>query len=118
MRERKRKKEEQEVEEEEERLRKEREARERQDEMTLGSSTIKIKTKTEINFFLFPGETRDQIAIYSSKLEELQNEKKLLFLQLKKVLNEDDRKRQQLHKESKYFFQKLFFKSKFNFSFL
>lgn len=84
LRERQRKKEEQEAEVEEERLRKEREARERQDVMTLG-------------------ETRDQIQIYSTKLEELQNEKKLLFLQLKKVLNEDDRKKRQLHTESKYF---------------
>lgn len=67
---------------EEERLRKEREAREKQDEMTLG-------------------ETRDQIQLYGNKLEELKNEKKQLFLKLKKVLNEDDNRKRQLHKESK-----------------
>lgn len=76
---------EQEAEVEEERLRKEREARDRQDAMTLG-------------------ETREQITLLNSKLEELRNEKQQLFLRLKKVLNEDEnRKKQQLQKESEMF---------------
>ncbi|XP_026473805.1 uncharacterized protein LOC113377640 [Ctenocephalides felis] len=81
MRERQRKKQEQEAEVEEERLRKEREARERQDVMTLG-------------------ETREQILLLEKKLSQLKDEKHLLFLRLKKVLNEDDNRRRQLIKEN------------------
>lgn len=66
---------------EEERLRKEREERDRQDAMTLG-------------------ETKEQIQILNSRLEELRNEKQQLFLRLKKVLNEDEsRKKQQQQKD-------------------
>lgn len=76
---------EQEAEVEEERLRKEREARDRQDAMTLG-------------------ETREQIQLLNTKLEELKNEKQQLFLRLKKVLNEDEnRKKQQQQKDSEMF---------------
>lgn len=82
QRERARKKQEREAEVEEERLRKEREAREQQDVMTLG-------------------ETREQISQLESKLQLLKEEKHQLFLQLKKVLNEDDNRRRQLVKESK-----------------
>lgn len=72
---------EQEAEVEEERLRKEREARDRQDAMTLG-------------------ETRDQIQLLNTRLEDLKNEKQQLFLRLKKVLNEDEnRKKQQQQKD-------------------
>lgn len=43
------------------------------------------------------GETREQIELLNAKLEKFKNEKQQLFLQLKKVLNEDEnRKRQQL----------------------
>lgn len=69
-----------EAEVEEERLRKEREAREKQDVMTLG-------------------ETKEQIQMLEKQLQELRNEKQQLFLQLKKVLNEDDNRKRQL-KES------------------
>ncbi|XP_037926493.1 basic salivary proline-rich protein 2-like [Hermetia illucens] len=82
LKERQRKKEEHEAEVEEERQRKEREAREQQDVMTLG-------------------ETREQIQKLELKLKELNNQKQQLFLQLKKVLNEDEnRKKQQQQKES------------------
>lgn len=80
LRERARKRQEREAEVEEERLRKEREAREQQDVMTLG-------------------ETRDQISHLEAKLTQLKDEKHQLFLQLKKVLNEDDNRRRQLVKE-------------------
>lgn len=86
IRERERKKQEREAEVEEERLRKEREAREQQDVMTLG-------------------ETREQIQHLETKLQQLKEEKHQLFLQLKKVLNEDDNRRRQLVKESKYKFK-------------
>lgn len=82
LRERQRKKQEREAEVEEERLRKEREAREQQDVMTLG-------------------ETREQISQLETKLIQLKEEKHQLFLQLKKVLNEDDNRRRQLVKESR-----------------
>lgn len=83
LRERARKKQEREAEVEEERLRKEREAREQEDVMTLG-------------------ETREQISQLETKLQLLKEEKHQLFLQLKKVLNEDDNRRRQLVKVSKY----------------
>lgn len=80
LRERARKKQEREAEVEEERLRKEREAREQENVMTLG-------------------ETREQISNLETKLTQLKDEKHQLFLQLKKVLNEDDNRRRQLVKE-------------------
>lgn len=83
QRERERKKQEREAEVEEERLRKEREAREQQDRaMTLG-------------------ETRELIHYFETKLQQLKEEKHQLFLQLKKVLNEDDNRRRQMIRESK-----------------
>ena len=48
------------------------------------------------------GETREQIQQLESSLKALKDEKHQLFLQLKKVLNEDDNRRRQLVKESKY----------------
>ncbi|CAH0550504.1 unnamed protein product [Brassicogethes aeneus] len=81
LRERARKRQEREQEVEEERQRKEREAREQQDVMTLG-------------------ETREQISQLEAKLTQLKEEKHQLFLQLKKVLNEDDNRRRQLVKEN------------------
>jgi G protein pathway suppressor 2 len=48
------------------------------------------------------GETRDQISQLEVRLAQLKDEKHQLFLQLKKVLNEDDNRRRQLVKESKY----------------
>lgn len=73
---------EQEAEVEEERLRKEREERDRQDAMTLE-------------------DTKEQIQLLQTRLEELKNEKQQLFLSLKKVLNEDgSRKKQQQQKDS------------------
>ncbi|XP_035791087.1 trithorax group protein osa-like [Anopheles albimanus] len=80
MRERERKKQELQAEVEEERLRREREEREKQDVMTLG-------------------ETKEQILILEKNLEELRNEKQQLFLQLKKVLNEDDNRKRQMKEE-------------------
>ncbi|XP_071568682.1 uncharacterized protein [Temnothorax nylanderi] len=82
MRERQRKKQEQEADAEEERLRKERERQQKQDVMTLG-------------------ETREQISNLDNELSQLKAEKHQLFLQLKKVLNEDDRRRQ-LIKETRF----------------
>lgn len=82
LRERARKKQEREAEVEEERLRKEREAKQRQNVMTLG-------------------ETREQISQLEAKLTKLKEEKHQLFLQLKKVLNEDDNRRRQMIKENK-----------------
>ncbi|XP_044585239.1 uncharacterized protein LOC123265509 isoform X1 [Cotesia glomerata] len=80
-RERQRKKQEQEADAEEERLRKERERQQKQDVMTLG-------------------ETREQICSLETELSQLKDEKHQLFLQLKKVLNEDDNRRRQLTKET------------------
>jgi TolA-binding protein len=74
---------EQEADAEVERQRKERERKQKQDVMTLG-------------------ETRDQISQLEVRLAQLKDEKHQLFLQLKKVLNEDDNRRRQLVKESKY----------------
>lgn len=73
---------EQEADAEEERLRKERERQQKQDVMTLG-------------------ETREQISNLDNELSQLKAEKHQLFLQLKKVLNEDDRRRQ-LIKETRF----------------
>ncbi|KAG8226469.1 hypothetical protein J437_LFUL009777 [Ladona fulva] len=81
IRERQRKKQEQEADAEVERQRKERERQQKQDVMTLG-------------------ETREQISHLEAKLAQLKDEKHQLFLQLKKVLNEDDIRRRQLVKES------------------
>lgn len=81
IRERIRRKQEREAEVEEERLRKEREEREKQDVMTLG-------------------ETKEQLSQLEARLAQLKEEKHQLFLQLKKVLNEDDNRRRQLIKES------------------
>ncbi|XP_043272290.1 G protein pathway suppressor 2 isoform X2 [Venturia canescens] len=80
-RERERKKQEQEADAEEERQRKERERQQKQDVMTLG-------------------ETREQISNLENELSQLKDEKHQLFLQLKKVLNEDDNRRRQLIKET------------------
>ncbi|XP_026674324.1 G protein pathway suppressor 2 isoform X2 [Ceratina calcarata] len=80
-RDRQRKKQEQEADAEEERQRKERERQQKQDAMTLG-------------------ETREQIATLESELAQLKDQKHQLFLQLKKVLNEDDNRRKQLIKET------------------
>lgn len=46
------------------------------------------------------GETREQISTLENELSHLKEEKHQLFLQLKKVLNEDD-KRQRLIKETR-----------------
>ncbi|XP_069681480.1 G protein pathway suppressor 2 isoform X2 [Periplaneta americana] len=77
IRERQKKKQEQEADAEVERQRKERERKQKQDVMTLG-------------------ETRDQISQLELRLAQLKDEKHQLFLQLKKVLNEDDNRRRQL----------------------
>lgn len=47
------------------------------------------------------GETREQISTLENELAQLKDEKHQLFLQLKKVLNEDDRRRQ-LIKETRF----------------
>ncbi|KAF4517426.1 hypothetical protein B566_EDAN005035, partial [Ephemera danica] len=75
------KKQEQEADAEVERQRKERERQQKQNVMTLG-------------------ETREQIQQLETRLSQLKEEKHQLFLQLKKVLNEDDNRRRQLVKES------------------
>jgi G protein pathway suppressor 2 len=71
---------EQEADAEVERQRKERERQQKQDVMTLG-------------------ETKMQIEQQEAKLAQLKEEKHQLFLQLKKVLNEDDSRRRQMIKE-------------------
>lgn len=73
---------EQEADAEVERQRKEKERQQNQDKMTLG-------------------ETRNQICNLENRLKVHKEEKHQLFLQLKKVLNEDDNRRRQLVKESK-----------------
>lgn len=73
---------EQEADAEEERQRKERETQQKQNVMTLG-------------------ETREQIATLENELSQLKNEKHQLFVQLKKVLHEDDNRRR-LIKETTY----------------
>lgn len=75
---------EQEADAEEERQRKERERQQKQDVMTLG-------------------ETREQISNLENELSQLKDEKHQLFLQLKKVLNEDDNRRRQLIKETRFY---------------
>ncbi|CAG7823799.1 unnamed protein product [Allacma fusca] len=77
LRERQRKKQELEADAEVERQRKERERQLKQDSMTLS-------------------ETRDQIVALDSRLTSLKEEKHQLFMQLKKVLNEDETRRRQL----------------------
>ncbi|XP_054258081.1 G protein pathway suppressor 2 [Macrosteles quadrilineatus] len=81
IKQRQKKKQEQEADAEVERQRKERERQQKQDKMTLG-------------------ETREQISQLEQRLQQLKDEKHQLFLQLKKVLNEDDNRRRQLVKES------------------
>ncbi|KAL0269281.1 UNVERIFIED_CONTAM: hypothetical protein PYX00_007074 [Menopon gallinae] len=82
IRERQKKKQEQEADAEVQRQRREREQKQKQDVMTLG-------------------ETREQISALETRLAALTEEKHQLFLQLKKVLNEDDnRRRQAVVKES------------------
>lgn len=80
---------EQEADAEVQRQRREREQKQKQDVMTLG-------------------ETREQISALEARLAALTEEKHQLFLQLKKVLNEDDnRRRQAVVKESaKYVLRK------------
>jgi len=65
-----------------ERQRKERERQQKQDSMTLS-------------------ETRDQIVKLDASLADLKEEKHQLFLQLKKVLNEDETRRRQINKEAR-----------------
>lgn len=73
---------EQEADAEEERQRKERETQQKQNVMTIG-------------------ETREQISVLESELAQLKHEKHQLFVQLKKVLHEDDNRRR-LIKETTY----------------
>ncbi|KAJ8674356.1 hypothetical protein QAD02_005618 [Eretmocerus hayati] len=73
-RERQRKKQEQEADAEEERQRKERETQQKQNVMTIE-------------------ETKEQISSLENELSQLKNEKHQLFVQLKKVLHEDDNRR-------------------------
>lgn len=81
MRERERKKQEQEADEAIERLRREQELKRKQDAMTLE-------------------EIKDQVTQSEKKLKELKDEKHQLFMQLKKVLHEDDTRRRALVKEA------------------
>ncbi|ODM93902.1 G protein pathway suppressor 2 [Orchesella cincta] len=85
VRERQRKQQELEADAEVERQRKERERQQKQDSMTLS-------------------ETREQIAALEGRLSELKDEKHQVFMQLKKVLNEDEvRKRQLISQEQTRF---------------
>lgn len=74
MRERERKKQEQEADEAIERLRREQEQKRKQDQMTLE-------------------EIKDQVVQSEKKLKDLKDEKHKLFMQLKKVLHEDETRR-------------------------
>lgn len=49
------------------------------------------------------GETREQIQLLNTRLEELRNEKQQLFLRLKKVLNEDENRKRQQQQKDRYF---------------
>nr|XP_014102775.1 programmed cell death 6-interacting protein [Bactrocera oleae] len=81
LKERQRKKEEYDAKEEEERLRKERDELDHQNDVSLE-------------------DTRDKIAKLDQQIKDLHNQKQQLFLQLKKVLNEDEnRKKQQKDNE-------------------
>ncbi|XP_036330468.1 G protein pathway suppressor 2 [Rhagoletis pomonella] len=81
LKERQRKKEEFDAKEEEERLRKEREQQDHQNDVSLE-------------------DTRGKIAKLDKQIKDLHNQKQQLFLQLKKVLNEDEnRKKQQKDNE-------------------
>lgn len=46
-------------------------------------------------------ETKEQIEQLEQKLKQLEKEKQQLFMQLKKVLNEDEVRKRQQQKESK-----------------
>lgn len=81
MKERQRKKQEQEQDAAIERMRKERENKQKQDVMTLE-------------------ETKEQISQLEQKLEQLREDKHQLFLQLKKVLNEDETRRKARENDS------------------
>lgn len=52
-------------------------------------------------FFLFSEETKEQIEQLEQKLKQLEKEKQQLFMQLKKVLNEDEIRKRQQQKETK-----------------
>ncbi|XP_011181481.1 uncharacterized protein LOC105211648 [Zeugodacus cucurbitae] len=81
LKERQRKKEEYDAKEEEERLRKERDELDHQNDVSLE-------------------DTRDKISKLDQQIKDLHNQKQQLFLQLKKVLNEDEnRKKQQKDNE-------------------
>lgn len=54
------------------------------------------------------GETREQMSSLENELAQLKNEKHQLFVQLKKVLHEDDNRRR-LIKETKYAYMIFFF---------
>lgn len=64
-------------------MRREREERDRQDAMTLG-------------------ETKEQIQILNTRLKELRNEKQQLFMRLKKVFNEDEKRKKQQQQKERY----------------
>lgn len=53
-------------------------------------------------FFLFSEETKEQIEQLEQKLKQLEKEKQQLFMQLKKVLNEDEIRKRQQQKETKW----------------
>ncbi|XP_035219162.1 G protein pathway suppressor 2-like isoform X2 [Stegodyphus dumicola] len=80
MKQRERKKQEQEADEAVERLRREQEMKRKQNAMTLE-------------------EIREQLAQLEKKLQELRVEKHEMFLCLKRVLNEDDKRRNEEDKE-------------------
>ncbi|XP_035219150.1 G protein pathway suppressor 2-like isoform X1 [Stegodyphus dumicola] len=83
MKQRERKKQEQEADEAVERLRREQEMKRKQNAMTLE-------------------EIREQLAQLEKKLQELRVEKHEMFLCLKRVLNEDDKRRNEEDKEPRY----------------
>ncbi|CAD7015442.1 unnamed protein product [Ceratitis capitata] len=87
LKERQRKKEEVDAKEEEERLRKEREERDHQNDVSLEN-------------------TREKIAKLDQQIKDLHNQKQQLFLQLKKVLNEDENRKKQ-QKDEMYAMQAL-----------
>lgn len=54
-----------------------------------------------ITSLYIPEETKEQIEQLEQKLKQLEKEKQQLFMQLKKVLNEDEVRKRQQQKETK-----------------
>lgn len=63
--------------------------------------TLKSYRQFLWQFIYISEETKEQIEQLEQKLKQLEKEKQQLFMQLKKVLNEDEVRKRQQQKESK-----------------